>query len=102
MFIIPKDGMKIVDPQRVDVLPPEGRDVGDQHPEFWLRRVADGDATVVAPDQEAAARDRLDIADRKRAADLRDAAEAAFKKANADKEPAKPAPDAAAQPAAKK
>jgi uncharacterized protein DUF2635 len=43
MYVVPKPGLTIVDPDRKDVIPPEGREVPDQP--YWFRRLQDGDAT---------------------------------------------------------
>ncbi len=95
MFVIPADGLKIVDPQLKDVLPPEGRDVGNQHPNFWTRRIADGDATAVPEDKIAAAKDKLARAEAQRheeaAAKRAEEELAAAKAAEAAKKPAAPA-----------
>ena len=44
MFVIPKAGMHVRDPVKRDVLPDEGREVGERTA-YWRRRVADGDCT---------------------------------------------------------
>jgi len=57
MFIKPKDGRQVPDPDRGDVLPVEGREVNDQ--QYWQRRINDGDVELVdkptAPPAKAAA-----------------------------------------------
>jgi len=45
MFIKPKDGRQVPDPDRGDVLPVEGREVNDQ--QYWQRRINDGDVELV-------------------------------------------------------
>jgi hypothetical protein len=69
MFVVPKGELKIIDPARMDALPPEGRDVGVDHPEYWTRRALDGDVQIVPPDQAAAAKDKADRAEALRNAD---------------------------------
>ncbi len=80
MFVIPKKDLKVVDPQLMDAIPPEGRDIGDQHPNFWARRIADQDVSVVPDDQVATAKDNL-----ARAESARHAAAAAARKEEEDK-----------------
>lgn len=96
MFVIPKAGYSIVDPQRSDVLPPEGRDVGGDHDVYWGRRVADGDVTAVAEDKIEAAKTTLERADALRASNAEaarvQAEEAAAKKQAEAAKPAQPAP----------
>lgn len=41
MYVIPKEGQAVPDPERVDTLPADGRDVPET--QYWLRRLADGD-----------------------------------------------------------
>lgn len=77
MFVIPKEKMSVVDPQRMDTLPPEGRDVGGDHELYWLRRDMDGDVTVVSADKVPAAKAALEKAEAQRADDLAKAAAAA-------------------------
>lgn len=93
MFVIPRKDYSIVDPARVDVLPPEGRDVGDGHPTYWGRRIADGDVKLVAEEKVDAAKATLERADAARAQAVRD-------KAEADEKAAKEKTDAAAKAAA--
>lgn len=45
MYVKPKDGRQVPDPDRGDVLPVEGREVNDQ--QYWQRRINDGDVEVV-------------------------------------------------------
>lgn len=66
MFLIPKDGLKILDPMRLDFLPPEGRDVGQDQGAYWHRHIRDESVTVVADKDLAAATARLEKADRER------------------------------------
>lgn len=101
MFVIPRQGLSVVDPTRMDVLPPEGRDVGVEHPSFWVRRLGDGDVTEVKGDDAIkAAKDALEKGDTKRAADARLAAEAADKaRAEAAAEEAKAKTEAPKQTA---
>lgn len=49
-FVKPAPGLVIPDPDRNDVLPPEGREVPAS--DFWLRRLRDGD--VVSAEAPAA------------------------------------------------
>jgi len=46
MFVIPKPGKTIPDPQRGDALPPDGREV--EASQYWQRRLRDGDVTIKA------------------------------------------------------
>lgn len=43
MYIIPKKGLKIPDPEMQDMLPEQGRNVPESL--YWARRVRDGDVT---------------------------------------------------------
>jgi hypothetical protein len=47
MFVIPKAGLKVADPQRGDFLPEKGRDVTEN--QYWHRRIKDGDVTIKQP-----------------------------------------------------
>lgn len=51
MYVIPKPGLVVIDPDRMDTpedrLPPEGREV--QESMYWTRRVIDGDVVLGAP-----------------------------------------------------
>lgn len=44
MFIIPKPGLSIRDPDQQDIIPAEGRVVANS--EYWFRRLLDGDITL--------------------------------------------------------
>lgn len=44
MFVIPREGYTIIDPDRGDTLPAAGRNVPDGNP-YWTRRLRDGDVT---------------------------------------------------------
>jgi hypothetical protein len=44
MYVIPAPGLSIVDPDRHDVIPPEGRDVPEQP--YWHHRLRDRDVTL--------------------------------------------------------
>lgn len=44
MYVIPRAGLQIVDPDRGDRIPAEGRNVPDANP-YWTRRLRDGDVT---------------------------------------------------------
>jgi hypothetical protein len=47
MFVKPKSGLKVRDPDRKDYLPTEGREVPPSL--YWTRRVRDGDVTNSTP-----------------------------------------------------
>jgi hypothetical protein len=47
MFIKPAPGLVIRDPDLLDLLPTEGREVPDS--DFWHRRVRDGDVVLSEP-----------------------------------------------------
>lgn len=47
MYVRPTPGLKIRDPELLDLLPDEGREVADSP--YWLRRIADGDVIEGAP-----------------------------------------------------
>lgn len=55
MYVIPAQGLVVIDPDRLntpdDRLPPEGREVTESL--YWHRRVRDGDVTL-GPVQNAA------------------------------------------------
>lgn len=55
MFVIPAEGLKIIDPDLKDVLPAEGREVPPS--DYWIRRLRDGDVVEgnasVAPKKAA-------------------------------------------------
>lgn len=53
MYVIPKEGMVIRDPDLKTHLPPEGRDVPDSP--FWQRRILDGDVSIGKPPATKAA-----------------------------------------------
>lgn len=46
MFVKPAAGLSIRDPDLLDLLPPEGREVPDSQG-YWHRRVRDGDVQLV-------------------------------------------------------
>ncbi len=52
IFVKPKEGLKIKRPDTQRLLAPQGEDVPKSS--FWLRRLADGDVTIVAKQQQAA------------------------------------------------
>ena len=52
MYVKPKDGRQVPDPDRGDVLPVEGREVNDQ--QYWQRRIEDGDVEVAEPPKDSA------------------------------------------------
>ncbi|MCW8918911.1 MAG: DUF2635 domain-containing protein [Gammaproteobacteria bacterium] len=41
MFIKPKEGLRVIDPEQGDALPVEGREV--EKTSYWIRRLNDGD-----------------------------------------------------------
>lgn len=87
MFVIPAKGLAIIDPVRRDVLPPEGRNVNDDHPYYWDRHRQDGAVTVIVdPGKIKEAEAALEKADTVRAAQIK--VEQA--KASTDAEDAKP------------
>lgn len=44
MYVTPRAGLRVVDPDLRDFLPEEGREVPES--EYWRRRERDGDVTV--------------------------------------------------------
>ena len=51
MRVIPAPGRAVRDPQSMQLLPPEGREVPDNDP-FWVRRVRDKDVIVEGGDDQ--------------------------------------------------
>lgn len=51
MFVKPTPGTRVPDPDRGDVLPPEGRTV--EPTQYWQRRINDGDCVEASPQPEA-------------------------------------------------
>lgn len=49
MFLKPKNGKKIPDPQRGDMLPETGRNIDIN--QYWQRRLNDDDVEEVKPDK---------------------------------------------------
>ncbi|WP_417536100.1 DUF2635 domain-containing protein [Methylophaga sp.] len=47
MFVIPKAGLKVPDPERGDDLPETGREVSKN--QYWSRRLNDVDVTTKQP-----------------------------------------------------
>ncbi|WP_425404622.1 DUF2635 domain-containing protein [Hwanghaeella sp.] len=47
MFVKPKEGLAVRDPQKGDYLPAEGREVTPS--QWWSRRLKDGDVTEGQP-----------------------------------------------------
>ena len=45
MFVKPSEGLSIRDPDLLDLLPDEGREVPES--DYWNRRVRDGDVVIV-------------------------------------------------------
>jgi hypothetical protein len=43
MYLKPAPGAQVPDPERGDLLPPDGREV--QFTQYWQRRINDGDVT---------------------------------------------------------
>lgn len=58
MYVKPAPGVLLRDPTTRRVVPPEGADV--EPCSFWHRRIAEGDATLVAPPSEVVV-DRFQI-----------------------------------------
>lgn len=52
MFVKPAPGLVIPDPDRLDMLPADGRDVPAS--DFWLRRLRDGDVVEATPPADPA------------------------------------------------
>lgn len=52
MFVKPKSGLKVRDPDRKDYLPAAGREVPPSL--YWTRRVRDGDVTKSDPASQSA------------------------------------------------
>lgn len=67
MFVLPKGDLKIIDPARMDALPPEGRNVGDDNAAYWNRHLNDDSIEVLPADKVDAAVARLERADAQRA-----------------------------------
>ncbi|MBL4763496.1 MAG: DUF2635 domain-containing protein [Gammaproteobacteria bacterium] len=44
MFVTPKNGAQVVDPDKGDLLPKNGREVPRN--QFWLRRISEGVVTM--------------------------------------------------------
>ncbi|MGR2678725.1 DUF2635 domain-containing protein [Chromobacterium haemolyticum] len=53
MYVKPKDGFAIRDPDLLDLLPAGGREVPDT--DYWQRRLRDGDVVQAAPEASAQA-----------------------------------------------
>lgn len=68
MFVIPKNGLTVIDPALRDALPPEGRDVREDFPNYWLRHFQEGSIQIVAEDKVEAAKAKADKAISDRAA----------------------------------
>lgn len=51
MYVKPKDGFAIRDPDLLDLLPAGGREVPDT--DYWQRRLRDGDVVQAAPEDLA-------------------------------------------------
>ncbi len=51
IYVKPKKGLIVPDPDRRDELPPEGREVQDSV--YWRRRLNDGDVVFVEKKKEA-------------------------------------------------
>jgi len=47
MFMKPAPGLAIRDPDLMDLIPADGRDVPESP--YWVRRLRDGDVTLAAP-----------------------------------------------------
>jgi hypothetical protein len=64
MKVVPAAGRAVRDPRNMQLLPEAGREVSDSDP-FWVRRVRDGDVTVVTdppPEATRAGRGAIDDA----------------------------------------
>jgi hypothetical protein len=48
MFVYPKPGVLVRDPDKRDLIPEDGRNVDEASP-YWIRRLADEDVTTEAP-----------------------------------------------------
>lgn len=53
MYVQPAPGLVIRDPDLLDFLPAEGRDVPET--DYWSRRVRDGDVVLAKPQQDTGA-----------------------------------------------
>ena len=53
MKVLPVEGRAVRDPNSLQLLPDEGREVPDGDL-FWTRRILDGDVTVAGAEQQAA------------------------------------------------
>ncbi|PRP68612.1 DUF2635 domain-containing protein [Chromobacterium amazonense] len=54
MYVKPKDGLVIRDPDLLDLLPAAGREVPET--DYWFRRLRDGDVVSAAPEAAATAK----------------------------------------------
>lgn len=50
MYVQPAPGLSIRDPDLLDFLPPEGREVPDS--DYWNRRVIDRDVALATPPKQ--------------------------------------------------
>lgn len=46
MFLIPKEGLTVIDPALKNALPPEGRNVGDDNALYWATHIRDKSVTI--------------------------------------------------------
>ncbi|HET6606743.1 MAG TPA: DUF2635 domain-containing protein [Rhodopila sp.] len=53
MYVIPKKGFTVRDPQTKRALPAEGKEVPNTF--YWVRRLRDGDVTIGTPPVKSAA-----------------------------------------------
>lgn len=52
IYVTPRSGLKVRDPFKKDLLPPDGREVIQDT--YWLNRLRDGDVTLGKPKAEPA------------------------------------------------
>lgn len=46
MYVKPRTGLSLLNPETYRPLPPEGEQVSDEFKSFWLRRQTDGDVEI--------------------------------------------------------
>jgi len=70
MFLVPKEGLTVIDPTLMSPLPPEGRDVGGEQPLYWEMHIRDGSVHVVPEDKlDSAKANALKVQDERRKAE---------------------------------
>ena len=62
MYVKPSKGLKVRDPQLLDFLPDEGREVPETT--YWHRRLRDGDVVSVTPPKKGSATAKAGSADK--------------------------------------